>query len=358
MLKIRSELVAGVRAAERAEDLYEYQQGAIELEHATIPLYLTAAFSIKPGFNREARAIIISVANQEMLHMSIAANVLNAIGGRPMMDQPGFIPLFPGPLPMHIHEGLTASLQKVTRGLVYNVFMAIEEPEVPIKLRVKQMTVLPTPQFAAAPPAESYATIGDFYDAIKERIHAFGDKIFKHPSSPQVVDNTWFPPDQMFPVTDARSACRAINVIVEQGEGTRTSPLEGLDGEPAHYYRLAQIVYGRMLVKDPDTKEGYSYSGAPVPLNPAGVWNLYPDAKAFDYAPDSRAFNLVQRFNYSYTSLLRALHQTFNGTPDNLKRALGVMYELKLLADDVVSTAVGDTGYTAAPTFEYTTLPL
>ena len=95
MLKIRSELVAGVRAAKSAKDLYEYLQGAIELEHATIPLYLTAAFSIKPGFNREARAIIISVANQEMLHMSIAANVLNAIGGRPVMDQPGFIPLFP-----------------------------------------------------------------------------------------------------------------------------------------------------------------------------------------------------------------------------------------------------------------------
>ena len=33
------------------------------------------------------------------------------------------------------------------------------------------------------------------------------------------------------------------------------------------------------------------------------------------------------------------------------------MYELKLLADDVVSTAVGDTGYTARR-LEYTTLPL
>ena len=86
---------------------------------------------------------------------------------------------------------------------------------------------------------------------------------------------------------------------------------EGPDDEPAHYYRLAQIVYGRMLVKDPRHRRSYSYSGAPVPLNPAGV-TVYPDAKAFDYAPDSRAFNLVQRFNYSTTSLLRALHQTFN----------------------------------------------
>jgi ferritin-like protein len=358
MLRIRSDLVAGVRAAQRAEDLYQYLQGAIELEHATIPLYLTAAFSIKPGFNSVARAIITSIANQEMLHMSIAANVLNAIGGRPVMDQPGFIPLFPGPLPMHIHEGLSASLQKATRGLVYNVFMAIEEPERPIKLRVKQLSMLPAPAFAGVAPPASYATIGEFYDAIKEKIRALGPKIFKHPSSPQVVDNTWFPADQMFAVTGVDSACKAIDVIVEQGEGTTTSPLEGPDGEPAHYYRLAQIVYGRLLAKDPDTKEGYSYSGTPVPLNPAGVWNLYPDAKVVDYDPDSRAHNLVQRFNYSYTALLRALHQTFNGTPDNLKRAIGLMYELKLLADDVVSTPVGDTGFTAAPTFEYTTLPV
>jgi len=358
MLRIRPELVAGVRNAKCAEDLYKYLQNAIELEHATIPLYLTAAFSIKPGFNSEARAIITSVANQEMLHMSIAANVLNAIGGNPVIDKPGFIPLYPGPLPMHVHEGLVASLRKVTRGLVYNVFMAIEEPERPIKLRVKQMTMLPTPQFAAVAPSQDFATIGDFYNAIKERVRALGNEIFKHPSNPQVVDNTWFPADQMFPVTDCKSACRAIDVIVEQGEGTRTSPLEGPDGVPAHYYRFAQIVYGRKLVKDAETDEGYSYSGAPVPLNPAGVWNLYPDAKVADYQPDSLAYNLVQRFNYSYTALLRALHQTFNGKPENLKRAIGTMYELRLLANDVVRTPIADTNYTAAPTFEYTTLPV
>ena len=50
MLKLKPELVAGVRAAEHKEDLYQYLQNAIELEHATIPLYLTAAFSIKSGF--------------------------------------------------------------------------------------------------------------------------------------------------------------------------------------------------------------------------------------------------------------------------------------------------------------------
>ncbi len=354
MLRIRSELIARIRDVKRVEDLYEYLQNAIELEHATIPLYLTPAFSIKPGYNSEARTIILSVANQEMLHMTIAANILNAIGGAPTMDRPGFIPLYPGPLPMNVHEGLTARLAKLTRGLVSDLLMVIEEPERPIKLRVNQISMLAEPQFAAAPPA--FATIGEFYKAIKDKLRALGDGIFKHPSNPQVVDNTWFPNDQMFPVTDFPSACKAINVIVEQGEGTRTSPLDSPGGEPAHYYRLAQIVYGRLLVKDASTKEGYSYSGAPVPLNPAGIWNLYPDAKVVDYEP-GRARNLVERFNYSYTALLRSLHTTFNGNPQNLKTAIGMMYELKLLADDVVSTPVMGTDYVAAPTFEYSAVP-
>jgi rubrerythrin len=358
MLRVRPELIAGIHRVKQVEDLYEYLQNAIELEHATIPPYLTAAMSLKPGRNNEARSIIASVANQEMLHMTIAANVLNAIGGRPVIDKPGFIPLYPGPLPMNIHDGLTVSLQKATRNLIYGVFMMIEEPERPIKLRVTQMSMLPMPQFDVAAAPRAFATVGDYYAALKERISKLGDGIFEHPSNPQVVDNTWFPADQMFPVTNADSACKAIDIIVEQGEGTRMSPLEGPDGEPAHYYRLAQIVYGRRLVKDPDTREGYSYSGAPVPLDPAGVWNLYPDPKIADYEPGSRAYNLVQRFNYAYTALLRALHRTFNGAPENLKSAIGSMYELKLLADDVVSTPVIGTGYFATPTFESAPLPL
>ena len=354
MLKVRPELIESVRAA-TLEQLYKHLQAAIELEHATIPLYLTAAYSIKAGANDEARRIIMSVALQEMLHMTIACNVLNAINGDPVIDNPGFIPLYPGPLPMNVHEGLTASLQKATRGLIYNTFMTIEEPERPIKLRVKALAMLPTPELAGAPP-KSYATIGDFYAAIKARICHFGDGIFVKPPRRQVVDNTWFPADQLFPVTNADSAGKAIDIIVEQGEGTTTDPLEGPGGEPAHYYRLAQIVYGRKLVKDATTDEGFSYSGAPVPLDPSGVWNLYPDAKAVDYAPGTRARNLVEQFNFSYTALLRSLHVLFNGGPRTLKDAIGLMFELRLLAADIVATPVGTTGFNAAPTFEYTEL--
>jgi hypothetical protein len=112
-----------------------------------------------------------------------------------------------------------------------------------------------------------------------------------------------------------------------------------------------------MLVEDKSTKEGYSYSGAAVPLRPTGAWNLYPDAKAVDYEDGGRERALVERFNYTYTSLLRSLHTTFNGKPETLAKAMGLMYELRLLVRDLVSTPVTGADYFAAPTFEYTPVP-
>jgi rubrerythrin len=350
MLQVRSDYIQSVTTAQKADDLYPLVQAAIELEHATIPPYLTAAFSLKPGANDAARQIILSIANEEMLHLTIAANLLNAIGGRPEIDKPGFIPLYPGKLPMMIDDGLIVGLRKANRQLVNDVFMRIEEPEVPLDIQVR-------PRAAAArgtPTPPPFPTIGRFYEALKSKIQGLGNEIFKNPSNPQVIDNTWFAPDLLFRIVDVDSACRAIDVVVDQGEGTKKSP-EGPGGRPAHYYRFREIVEARLLIKD---RQGYAYAGDPVSLDPEGVWNLYPDPKAADYAAGSRARNLVERFNYSYTALLRTLHQAFNGAPATIDTALGLMFELRLLAADVVATPVGSTGMTATPSFEYTLVPV
>src|SRR5205823_10442304 len=99
------------------------------LEHSTIPPYLYALYSIKRGFNTAAASIIRSVVIEEMLHLTIAANTLIAIGGSPQLNTRGFIPLYPGHLPMDIHEGLLVGLEPLSRNLLGGVFMVIEEPE-------------------------------------------------------------------------------------------------------------------------------------------------------------------------------------------------------------------------------------
>ncbi|WP_457659936.1 ferritin-like domain-containing protein [Sinorhizobium medicae] len=60
-------------------------QLALELEWATLPPYLVALLSIKGPQNREAADLIRGVAMEEMLHFALVANVINAIGGRPVV---------------------------------------------------------------------------------------------------------------------------------------------------------------------------------------------------------------------------------------------------------------------------------
>jgi len=355
-MKIRRDIVESIRGGGLFE-VRKFLQAAIELEHATIPIYETALYSIKPDANREASAIILSVLREEMLHMAIAANVLNALGGAPVMNKPGFIPVFPGPLPMNTGD-LQVGLEKLTRGHVYKTFMAIEEPENKLELTVKSarlaalMTLRPPPQNA------EYSTIGLFYKAIMDKIRELDRDAFSHPSNPQVVDPHWYPASQLFPVHDAASAVLALAVIVDQGEGTDHSPIESPGGQVAHYYRFAEIVYARKLEVDPTAPGGFSYSGPEVPLDPAGIWNLLPNAKSADYSPGSEVRRISDRFNYSYTSLLNILHQAFNGKPECLRAAIGVMFETRFLGRSLAAARIEGTEFQAAPTYEYAPSPI
>src|ERR1700720_2412111 len=98
MIKISPRYLANVQQAQSGADLCTLLQNALRLEHATVPPYLTAAYSLKVGtINNTVRNMILQVAVQEMLHMAIVANVINAVGGRPRFADPTLIPTYPGP---------------------------------------------------------------------------------------------------------------------------------------------------------------------------------------------------------------------------------------------------------------------
>jgi len=103
-------------------------QTAIEVEHSTIPLYMSAYWSIisnstspdDPNF--WAGNTIHGVVIEEMLHMTTACNVLNAIGGAPAIDTPDFIPDYPMVLPFVNVSGSIQPFNKATTAS----FQAIE----------------------------------------------------------------------------------------------------------------------------------------------------------------------------------------------------------------------------------------
>ena len=136
------------------EGLRQHLQWAIQLEHCTLPPYLCALYSIKPGNNEESARAIQSVFVEEMLHMVLAANLLNAVGGTPAIDRPDFIPRYPAYLP-HSADAFLVPLARFAPETI-ETFMRIERPET---------TDAPAEQ-------DRYNTIGQFNQAIEQGITA------------------------------------------------------------------------------------------------------------------------------------------------------------------------------------------
>lgn len=338
MFKIDKKIIEGVKSCGSKEELQIYLQNAVELEHATIPPYLTAMWSLKSGLNDEIAKLIRSIVIEEMLHMTISANVLIAIGGSPQINNPQFIPNYPGTLPMGVADGLIVPIKAFSKNLVKDVFMKIEEPEKPIPVNLKSEAV-----------EEKYGTIGEFYHAIQNQIKKLGNGIFVAGSEKKQV-LSWL--DRLFPITDVDSAIRAIDIIVIEGEGTNTVPYDS-SGDPAHYYRFGEIYYGKKIIK---TADGFAYGGEPVPFDENGVYPVIDNPSASSYLEGSLAATLSKTFSYSYSCLLNALHTCFNGSPETIDKTIGLMFQLRLQAQALMKTTISKgSEQTAGPVFQYLT---
>jgi len=352
MLLLRAQPVSN------ASELKAALQSAISLEHSTIPPYLTAYYTLKgnsPSVTY-ARTVIRNVIVEEMLHMTLAANILNAIGGTPKFADPDFIPKYPGPLPMGIGENdgpapgtpLIVELKRYSRETVKTVFMAIEEPEKPFDI----------PNISAfglgAGPRQSFQTIGQFYASIKEQIRQEGDVLFKN-ADPDRQVRGWFKPNEEPEIKDVASALSAIDIIVEQGEGTPKRPLDFQDDFP-HFYRFQELYLGKRLVRDPSSELGVAYD----PLQPitiddrADVIQMVDNPGELDLTAPANLFvrRLSNECDRVYTKLLRALETAFNGTPKKMSDALSTMFELKTVAEELLEQPLPGGGF-AGPRFRY-----
>jgi Ferritin-like len=325
------------------QDLKIALQTAIELEHSTIPPYLCALYSIKPGANTEVATLIRSVVMEEMLHMALACNLLISIGGTPRIGQPQFVPNYPGPLPGGLRGGLTVRLRKCSIEQIRDVFLSIEQPEEAIEPVGK--SVRPGDPFDV-----SKFTIGWFYDEILRSLEALSreGKITFGNASRQV--SSWHGPGTMYVINTLDDARTAVEEIRHQGEGCR--PLHPGDGdrELAHYYKFAEIVAGRHLVF---SGSGFTYTGASITFDPDEVYPMMDDPTLAKLPPGSRASNLSAQFAQTYQALLNGLARTFNGEPGYLKQAIGLMYSMSLSARELMQVPSGrNDGTTAGPSFQ------
>lgn len=322
--------------------LQDCLQKALQLEFYTIPLYLTALYSIKDGHNLEVYSLIRSVVMQEMLHMLQVANILISIGGKPSIDSASAAPSYPARgLPGGVLPNLVILLQKASLTHIHKVFMAIEYPHEIFNMHDKVDII-------------HKQTIGQFYHEIRNCLTKHGDTIFFPNSTPFQID--WpYSNDygHIYIVKDLATAVKALEEIVEQGEGMQPGdPRSYKRDDLAHFFKFQEIVCGREL--EFYGVSNYSFTGPPIPFNERGVWPMRDNPGSKGLTPGTQIYRQAFVFHQTYRSLLRQLDQVFGGRPDGIGDAMAIMESLGLQAKLLMAMPVGDKeNQTCGPIFDY-----
>ena len=341
--------------------LYE----AAELEHGIMCQYLFAAFSLKQredeGLTADAleavlrwRRVIAHVATEEMLHLALVQNLLSAIGSAPHLARPNL----PAPA-RHYPAGVNLTLVPFGEPALRH-FMFLERPEgmelegaegidAPVHEAVPLMAegdIVPQPQ--------DFATLGHLYRSIEHGIdhlaEKFGERnLFVGPARAQATSDYFHWPE-LVPVTDVASAHRAIDTILEQGEGARGA------WQSAHFGQFVQILdeYRELKAANPDFE----------PARPVLFATVRP-SQHDDTVPritDGVASRCIDLFNVGYEVLTQLLHRYFAHTEETdaqlttlSRAAIALMVRvLKPLGDLITALPVGreHPGMTAGASFE------
>lgn len=233
---------------------------AAELEHGLMCEYLYAAFSLKgqvgPGLDaahlaavERWREVILGVAREEMLHWALVNNVLTAVGSAPFVSRPN-MPHQAAGYPAGVQLALLPFGERALRHFVY-----LERPEGTELEDAEgfEPTGPPLPPMGPGdllPAGQEFATVSHLYRSIEAGLVRLAEKfgetgLFIGSPVAQASPTTFRWPD-LVPITDLASATRAIERIVEQGEGARG------DWRSAHYGRFVAMLEDYLALRQDD----------------------------------------------------------------------------------------------------------
>jgi len=270
---------------------------ASELEHGLLCQYLFAAFSVKEtaaeGISweqaetlRRWKRTLLEIAREEMAHLGTVCNLLTAVGGAPHFRRPNF-PQTPKYYPLDIPYDLERlNDESLTR------FVRYETPA----------TGVPETALIAPSPI-SFSSVGDLYRAIRDAFETLPEsELFIGPQADQ-DDNDWSRGLQIFPVADAKSAIKAIDFIISQGEGVPAHR------EGSHYSRFVAVrdELRRLLAASPRTDPA-----RPVALNPATRLHRDTIRKSVTIITDPVTLAVAELLNVSYETTLLMLQQFYS----------------------------------------------
>jgi Ferritin-like len=299
---------------ESREELVYLLGEACELEHGLMCEYLYAQFSLKrtagEGLTPEQldrvqawESALIGVIKQEMLHLALATNILTAIGAAPHFERPN-MPILSRWYPPGVQIAFLPFGEQALRH-----FMYLERPE--------GMALADAEGFAAVadiPPLanldrplvgvpDPWRTVGHLYRGIEAGLARlcgrYGEEaVFIGPPAAQAVTAT-FEWKELTAVTGLASASRAIELIVEQGEGARG------DWAKSHFGTFTGILEDFLAVQAADP--GFDPAR---PVEPAYV-RLPPDVASGTLIEDLLTARVADLCNGLYQVMLQVLSRYY-----------------------------------------------
>jgi len=366
VLAVRGWTAVGQAGLGHREALIYTLGKAAELEHLIMLQYLFAAFSLKQrvseGITAEQleaiqgwRKTLLSIGEQEMLHLALVQNLLTAVGAAPRLARPNF------PMPAYAYPaGVRIELLPFGEAALRH-FAFLERPEGMDVAdaegfeAIEQAVALPHDETdEIVPHLEEFDTIGQLYRSIRAGLEDLQDRLgaerlFIGPANAQATAEH-FRWDELVAVTDLASARQAIDTIVEQGEGALG------EWRNAHFGRLLAVLDEYLALKTADP--GFE------PARPVVAANVRPQATgvAMPLITDPGTTRTMDLLNVVYEVLLQLLSRYFahtDETPAQLKVladvSVGLMYAaIKPLGSVVTTQPVGWDlpGATAGPGFE------
>lgn len=313
------------------EQLLYFLHEAAEIEHNLMCCYLYAAFSLKrtdPAWSAEQaaavarwRQLIVGVAMEEMGHLCLVANLMNALGAQGHFNRPMF-PIESGPYP----SGFVIRLAPFSRSTIEH-FQFLERPVSAslgdadgfVPKRAYRRVV---PAGRLSPGPRDYTTVGELYETLRAGLEAFaaahGEATLFLGDPARQVDASLAPLPGVCAVTDLPSALRAIEVIVTQGEGA------GAEEHDSHFCRFTRLAeeHAALTAADPGFAPAW-----PAATNPVMNAPPTPDGKVhIDHPVIARWLDIG---NALYTTSLRCLLQGFGAVDRRAKATwLGASFAL------------------------------
>ena len=320
------------------EHLWWLLAEASMLEHMIMCQYLFAEFSLKSGAGdgltpeqaasvERWRETIRGIAVEEMLHLALVSNLMAAIGAAPTFTRPNF-PQRSGYFPSSIQLDLLPFGEKALRH-----FLFLERPEGMERQDAEGFEPVAPPRAPLArdevmPRGQEFLTVGHLYRGIEDGMRGLAARlgeraVFIGSPRAQATPALFGGWPQVIAVTDLASAQKAVDEIIEQGEGARG------DWRPAHYGRFLGIweEYQALRQEDP------SFDAA-RPVVRAYTRQPFDIAEPQILITDADTHRVAELAALSYEVVLQLLIRFFTHTDETDE-------QLRTLVDGAINVMTG-----------------